>query len=164
MHNEVVGGGGYIGFTPSVRPSCIPCPLCSAYSSGLDQFHIYTSYQATSEGVSCVEFFFAKFKIWIFGNFLKLVTLICLVLTWDLMRITSMGNHGAAGGISERRHSSCSSYFCMFLWYWCYCSPLGLLSIEAIRVQLTYCGLVTPHGIADLGQHSSGNCMLPIRC
>ena len=26
------------------------------------------------------------------------------------MWITSMGNHGAAGGISERRHSSCSSY------------------------------------------------------
>ena len=25
------------------------------------------------------------------------------------MWITSMGNHGAAGGISERRHSSCSS-------------------------------------------------------
>ena len=31
------------------------------------------------------------------------------VLTWALMWITSMGNHGAAGGISERRHSSCSS-------------------------------------------------------
>ena len=38
-HNEVVGG--YIGFTPSVRPSVclsvrpsrIPCPLCSIYSS-----------------------------------------------------------------------------------------------------------------------------------
>ena len=26
--------GGYIGFTPSVRPSRIPCPLCSIYSSG----------------------------------------------------------------------------------------------------------------------------------
>ena len=32
---------------------------------------------------------------------------ICLVLTWDLMWITSMGNHGAAEGISECRHSSC---------------------------------------------------------
>ena len=31
-HNEVVGG--YIGFTPSVCPSRIPCPLCSIYSSG----------------------------------------------------------------------------------------------------------------------------------
>ena len=43
-HNEVVGG--YIGFTlsvhPSVRlsihPSRIPCPLCSAYSSGWIRF------------------------------------------------------------------------------------------------------------------------------
>ena len=30
-------------------------------------------------------------------------------MTWDLMLITSMGNHGAAGDISERRCSSCSS-------------------------------------------------------
>ena len=60
-HNEVVGG--YIGFTPSVcpsvHPSRIPCALCSAYSSGW--IHIYTSYQATSEDVSCVKFL-AKFK------------------------------------------------------------------------------------------------------
>ena len=32
------GGGGYIGFTPSVRltvcPSRMPCPLCNAYTSG----------------------------------------------------------------------------------------------------------------------------------
>ena len=32
-----------------------------------------------------------------------------LVLTWDLMWITSMGNHGVAGGISEWWCSSCSS-------------------------------------------------------
>ena len=31
-NNEVVGG--YIGFTPSVRPSHLPCPLCNIYSSG----------------------------------------------------------------------------------------------------------------------------------
>ena len=42
LHNEVVGR--YIGFTPSVRPasvprpSGIPCPLCSAYSSGWIHF------------------------------------------------------------------------------------------------------------------------------
>ena len=29
---------GYIGFTPSVRPSRIPCPLCSTYSSGCIHF------------------------------------------------------------------------------------------------------------------------------
>ena len=60
--------GGYIGFTPSVRPSVRPFvphsyPLCSAYSSEfwLDPFHIYTAYQATSEGVSHVKFI-AKFE------------------------------------------------------------------------------------------------------
>ena len=26
--------GGYTGFTPSVRPSRMPCPLCNIYSSG----------------------------------------------------------------------------------------------------------------------------------
>ena len=31
-NNEVVGG--YIGFTPSVRLSRLPCPLCNIYSSG----------------------------------------------------------------------------------------------------------------------------------
>ena len=31
-HDEVVSG--YFGFTPSVQSSRIPCPLCSAESSG----------------------------------------------------------------------------------------------------------------------------------
>ena len=31
-NNKVVGG--YIGFTPSVRLSRLPCPLCNIYSSG----------------------------------------------------------------------------------------------------------------------------------
>ena len=44
---------------PSVRPSRIPCPLCSAFSSGWIHF-MYTSYQATSEGVSRAKFL-AKF-------------------------------------------------------------------------------------------------------
>ena len=65
--------------------------------------------QATSEGVLRVKFL-AKFQFY-FGNILKFVTWLCLVLTWDLMRITSMGNHGAARGISERSRSSCSSYY-----------------------------------------------------
>ena len=39
MHNKAVRG--YIGFTPSVHLSRIPCPFCSAYSSGLDPFHIH---------------------------------------------------------------------------------------------------------------------------
>ena len=50
----------------------------------------------------CVEFlaiFWGNLKLWL-----------CLILTWNLMWITSVGNHGATGGISEPRHCSCSSY------------------------------------------------------
>ena len=105
-HNEVVGG--YIGFTPpvrpsvrpsvrlSVRPSHIPCPLCSAHSSGGIHFiliHLIKQLQK----VCGVPSFLQNFKIWIFGNFLKFVTLTSSFLTWDLTWITSMGNHGAAG-------------------------------------------------------------------
>ena len=89
--------GVYIGFTPSVRPSV---------QFWLDPFLIYTSCQAASEGVLRVKFLakFQNLNFWQFkknGNF-------DFVLTWDLMWITSMGNHGMAGGISERRRSSCS--------------------------------------------------------
>ena len=60
----------------------------------LDPFHICTSYQATSEGVSRVMPV-SKFKN----------------LTWDPIWLNGMGNHEAAGVSSERRRSSCSSYF-----------------------------------------------------
>ena len=60
-------GGILVSLRPtvrlSVRPSRIPCPLCSTYS--LVWFHIYTSYQSTSERVSRVTFL-ANFRIWIF--------------------------------------------------------------------------------------------------
>ena len=64
QHNEVVGG--YIGFTPSVRPvsgvrSVAPTILVGSIS-------YYTSYQATSEGVSCVKFI-AKFQNLYFWQF-----------------------------------------------------------------------------------------------
>ena len=49
-------------------------------------------------------------NIWNFGNFFKFVTLtLSCFYIWDLMWITSMGDQGAVGGISECRHSSCSS-------------------------------------------------------
>ena len=54
--------GGYTGFTFSVCPSVdriVSTLYLQQYSS--DPFHICTSYQATSEGVSCVMFV-AKFK------------------------------------------------------------------------------------------------------
>ena len=40
-NNEVVGV--YIGFTPSVRPSRLPCPLCNIYSSGWILFILATN-------------------------------------------------------------------------------------------------------------------------
>ena len=77
----------------------------------LNPFDIYTCYQTTSEGLSCVKFL-AKFKNLNFWQFFKIFNFdFCLVLAWDLMWITSMDNHGAAGGISEPKHSSCSSYY-----------------------------------------------------
>ena len=57
--NEVEGG--YTGFTLSVCPSVHlwteSCPLCIFYN----MCQIYTSYQATAEGVSLVKLF-SKFK------------------------------------------------------------------------------------------------------
>ena len=58
--------GGYIGFTPSVRlsvrPSRIPCPLCSFYSSGWIHFifiHLIKQLQKVC-------------RVWNFGNFFKI--------------------------------------------------------------------------------------------
>ena len=39
LHNEVVGGI-LVSLRPSVRPSRIQCPLCSAYSSGWIHFRV----------------------------------------------------------------------------------------------------------------------------
>ena len=78
LYNKVVGG--YIGFTLSVRPSRITCPLCSAYSSGWIHF-IFTHLIKQLQKVCCVSKFLAKFQNLNFGG----------------------------GGISERRRSSCSS-------------------------------------------------------
>ena len=77
---------------PSVRPSVL-CRLCSAYSSGWIHF-IFTHLIKQLQKVCCMESFLQNFKIWICVNFLKFVT---LTLSWDLMWVTSMGNHGAAG-------------------------------------------------------------------
>ena len=56
-------------FRPSVRPS-VPHPVSTLWrlQFWLDPFHISTSYQATSKGVSHVKLL-EKFKNWIFGNF-----------------------------------------------------------------------------------------------
>ena len=39
-------------------------------------------------------------------------------MTWDLIWIHSMGNHGTSGVFSERRHSSCSSFTCLMSFVW----------------------------------------------
>ena len=69
---------GYTGFT---LPVCLSvCPsvdrtLSTLYflQYSLDLFHIYASYQATSEGVSHMKFF-QNWKIWSFGKLFKFVT------------------------------------------------------------------------------------------
>ena len=78
-HNEVVGG--YTGFTPSVRPSRIPCPLCSAYSFGWIHF-IFIHLIKQLQKVCRVWSFWQDLKIWIFGNFLKFVTLTLSCFDW----------------------------------------------------------------------------------
>ena len=97
------GGWGYVGFIPSVRASVCP----SVYSSvphpvfalwhlqfSLDLFHIYTSYQTTSKGVSRVMLI-AKLFLAVFLNIYNFDFV--LFWLWDLMWITSMDNHWVAG-------------------------------------------------------------------
>ena len=66
--------GGYIGFTPSVRlsvrPSRIPCPLCSFYSSGWIHF-IFMHLIRQLQKVCRMQSFLQNFKIWNFGNLKK---------------------------------------------------------------------------------------------
>ena len=70
----------------SVRPAYSVCSVVPKF--WLDPFHICTSYQATSEGVSRVKFFW-KFKNLNFWQFLK----ICLTLTlsYYIPRIRRIG-------------------------------------------------------------------------
>ena len=74
-HNEVVGG--YIGFRPSVPH---PVSALQRLQFWLDPFHIYTFYQATSEGVSRVKFL-AKFQNLNFWQFFKICSF-DFVLFW----------------------------------------------------------------------------------
>ena len=103
--NEVEGG--YTGFTLSSRLSiCLSVDkIVSALyllQYLLDSFHIYTSYQATSEGVSRVSF----------GKLFKFVTLNLSCFDWSIVCVI-MGRRGVS---SERRRSSCSSLFCIIYW------------------------------------------------
>ena len=62
--------------------------------------------------------FIAKFQnLNVCHFFLNLWLWLCLLLTWDLIWITSMGNHGAAWGISERRRSN-AGVLVVLVSYW----------------------------------------------
>ena len=99
---------GYTGFTPSIHPSRIPCPLCSTYSFGWIHF-IFIHLIKQLQKMCRMWFVLQNYKICSFGNFLKFVT-----LTLSCFRLGSDVNHkyGWSWGsrdISERRRSSCSS-------------------------------------------------------
>ena len=110
---------------PSVRPSRIPCPLCGVYISGWIHFifiHLITQLQ-----VCCVPNYLQNFKLLIFGIFLKFVTL--TLSCFDLMWITSIGNHGAAwvslnAGILVVLVPAWISNYIQRLW-WNYGIPFG---------------------------------------
>ena len=89
------------GFTPSVRPASRVRSVAPTVLVG-SILYLYILSSNYRRCAACKGFC----KICIFANFYNFW--LCLVLTWDLMWIPSMGNHGAAGGISEHRRSSCS--------------------------------------------------------
>ena len=93
-HNEVVWV--YIGFILSVCPFVCPAfRVCSVASTVLvgSISYLYILSNNIRRCVVCE----VSCKISIFGNLFKFVTLLCLVLGWDLIWITITGNHGAAG-------------------------------------------------------------------
>ena len=88
---------GYTGFILSVFPSVdrmVSALYLQQYSS--DSFHICTSYQAASEGVSPVKFVSKFTNIWE-----VLEIWLCLLLTWDPIWLNSMGNHVGGGGYPQ---------------------------------------------------------------
>ena len=112
-------GEGYIGFTPPVRPSVrpsirssrIPCPLCSAYSSGWIHFisiHLIKQLQRVCHVYSLLQ----KLEHLCFWHF-------CLKLVISSFDLRFDVNH--LYGYSERRRSSCLS------------SSLPYLSAQALR-------------------------------
>ena len=107
-------GGIFVSLRPSIRPSICPVRpashVCSVAPTVLVGSipYLYILSSNFRRCVTCkVSCKISKFE------FLAIFFLICyfdLVLFWlDLIWITSMGNHGAMGGISECRHSSCSN-------------------------------------------------------
>ena len=110
----------------SVRPSVCPASRVRSVAptvlvESISYFYILLSHfrKCVACNVSCKM---SKFEL--LESFFKFVTLTLSCLTWDLIWINSMGNHGVAGVFSERWCSSCSSfkmllfinYFAVFYW------------------------------------------------
>ena len=70
-HNEVVWGGILVSHRPSVCPSCIPCPLCSAYISGWIHF-IFIHLIKQLQKVCRMQSFLQNFKNLNFWQFSKI--------------------------------------------------------------------------------------------
>ena len=106
----------HLSVRPSARLWTESCPLFN----NTHRIHfIYTSYQATSESVLCAIIFFKSKQFEVVANSLNLQLWLCLVSTWAPIWISRMGNHGAVGVSSKRRHSSCSSYYIHTTYYSC---------------------------------------------
>ena len=87
------------------------CPLCNFHNTAWIHFIIAHLNKQLSK-VCCVKSCWQNSIIWIFAIlFLNLLLWLWLLLTWDLIWINYMGNHGAAGVFLKHRHSSCYSYF-----------------------------------------------------
>ena len=85
-HNEVVEG--YICFTPSVSPTSRVCSVAPTVLGGsISYLYLLSSRFAVSK-------LFRKISKFEFLANLKKITLTLSSLTWDLMWITSMDNHG----------------------------------------------------------------------
>ena len=118
--------GGYTGFTLSVCPSVdriVSALYLQQYSS--DPFHICTSYQATSEGVSRVMFI-SKFKNLNFCNFD--FVFFRLGIQYDSIEWTIMRRQGVS---SERRRSSRSS---LLLVSWAFATEIALICVLMERI------------------------------
>ena len=77
---------GYIGFTPSVRPSRISCPLCSAYNWIHFIFiHLIKQLQKVCGVKSFLQNFWQFFKICNFDFVLFWLGIWCKSLVWVIM-------------------------------------------------------------------------------
>ena len=142
----------YTGFTPSarlsVRPS-VPHPVSVLWhlQFWLDPLHIYTSYQATSEGVSRVKFL-AKFKNLYFWQFFKICNfdfvlfwlgIWCESLVWVIM-----GQRGVSqnAGVLVLMTDGCDISSEIFLRW----TSLDLSDDKSALVQvMTWCRQATSH-------------------